>query len=200
MNKSAASTLKVSRVDQDTIAILATARQENPRGHQAILGEVARVAHRRIAPPENDQVTPVLDLAQGTGDLTDFLECDSPGSAARAGRGINTTADPVTDRDSHPLSFRGDVGKAANDRIFRLGQDPSRAFNPTLDWCGLPFDQTSRNLFEAMAEEPRLTRIAGVFRLDDASIFDRERNIIAKTAAMRASGVFDGPRNGRVCR
>ncbi len=51
-----------------------------------------------------------------------------------------------------------------------------------------------------MTEEPGLTQIAGVFRLDDAIFFDREPNIVAKTAAMRASGVFDGPRKARVFR
>ncbi len=115
-----------------------------------------------------------------------------------AGRGVDAAADPVADRDRHALGFRGCVRQAVDDRVFRLGQDPRRAFDrhPPAS-AGFAVDQTGRTSLEPMAEEPRLAQDAGVLRLGDAIALDLERDVVAEAAAEGAGGVFDGPRKDR---
>ncbi len=62
--------LGFANVDQHHRAILATARQELALLHQRVLGEVPRMALRRIASPVHDEIGSVLDFAERAGDLT----------------------------------------------------------------------------------------------------------------------------------
>src|SRR5262249_8929532 len=149
---------------------------------QAVLREVPWVALGGIRAPEDDQVAPILDLAQSTGHLADILEGDPRGPLAHARRGIEAASDPVGDRHHPALVFARGATQAVDDRILRLYQDLGGALNPVGDRGRPSLDQAGRAFLVLMTEEPRFSEDAGAFRLGDPITLHLQRYVITHAA------------------
>jgi hypothetical protein len=73
---------RTAHIDQDHGAVLSAVRDIHPLGGHGIAGEVPGVRLRRVSTPVDDEVCPVLDLAQGGGALAYALKGDTRGAVA----------------------------------------------------------------------------------------------------------------------
>jgi hypothetical protein len=152
---------------------------------------VARVRLGRVRPPEDDEVGPVLHLAERAGHLADALERHAARPVADRGGRIDAAADAVGDGDGDALRLAGRVGKAVDDRVARLREDARRPLDRLVERRGLPFDGRHGAILDVVVEEPRLAEDARVLGLGDVVVLDGQFHVVADAAAERAGGVFD---------
>src|SRR5262249_61885499 len=98
-----------SESDQDHRPVLAAVGDELPLLGQGVLGEVPRVALRRVPPPVDDEVGSVLDFAQRTGNLTAQLGGYLGWAVSERGVAIDHPPDQLGQGDGLPLRLAGDV-------------------------------------------------------------------------------------------
>ena len=184
-------TLGLAHVDDHAGAILAAVGQKHALRHQAVLGEVPRMAFGRVRAPEHDHVAAIGDFAQRAGHFAHALKRHARRAVADAGRGVDRAVDPVGDAHRHALRFAGRIAQAVDDRILADRQNLGGAIVAGFERGGLAVDQATRPIFDTVIQKPRLAQHAGPLGLDDVIVFDRQIDIVAHAAAERAGGVLN---------
>ena len=146
---------------------------------------------RGIRAPEDHQVGAVLYFAERAGDLTDSLKRHSRWTVTDGSGRIDTTANAVCNRHGHALRLASRIGKAIDDWVACIGQNPRRALDGLVQSRRLAVNHRHRPLFNRVIEEPRLAEHTGVLRLGDLVAVHGQFHVIADTAAKSAGGVFD---------
>ena len=93
-------------IDQHHRAVLAAAGQELALLHDGVLGEMPRMALRRIAAPVHDEVGSVLDFAERTRDFATQLGGDFGWTVSQRGVTVDQAPNLVGQRDTLPSGLR----------------------------------------------------------------------------------------------
>ena len=99
-------------VDDHAGAVLAAVGQEHALGHEAVLGEVPRMALGRVRAPEHDEVAAVGHFAERTRHFAHALKRHARRAVADARRGVDRAADPIDDAHGHALRFARRIAQA----------------------------------------------------------------------------------------
>src|SRR5262249_41007705 len=105
---------RLADVDEHHRPALAPLGHELAFRRQRVLAEMARVALRRIPAPVDDEVRPVLDLAERARDLAAQLGSYLSGAVSKRGVTVNHTSDRLRERDGLALSLARDVAEAVD--------------------------------------------------------------------------------------
>ena len=109
-------------VHQDHRSALASLGHELALLGERVLGEMPRMAFRRIAAPVDDEVRPVLDFAQRARDLATQLGGYFSGAVSKRGVAVDHTSDHFGQGDRFALGLAGDVAEPVDQRHVGLVQ------------------------------------------------------------------------------
>jgi hypothetical protein len=163
-----------------------------PGGVQCIAGEIARVPDLGVHPPEDKEVRPIAELAQGAGGATAPLAGDDAGRDGVTRDAVEPCARAVGQRDCFALRLDGDVRGQIDQRGTVTAEQLGDARHRTGAVRRIPSQQHLAG--HAPVAEPPHAKRAGVARFDDAVALDPERDIITGTAAAQADDVFQHAR------
>ena len=128
-------------VHQDHRPVLAAVGHELALLRQGVLGEMPRMALRRVAAPVDDQVGPVLDFAQRTRNLATQLGGDLGGTVSERGVAVDHAADQLGQGHRLALGLAGDVAEPVHQRHIGLVEEIGRRLDGLIDRGGLAVDQ-----------------------------------------------------------
>ena len=183
-------------VHQDHRAVLFAARHIHSLGRPPIAREQARVGFGRVAPPEDDQVGPVLDLAQRRRALAHTLEGDTRWAVADGRGRIDGAADEVGDGDGLALRLARRVAESVNQREPRIRQYVRRFLHGL---GGARFRAADERMgavaVPGMPGEPGAAQYAGILDLGDTVLVQVHGQdlVVAHAAAKGAGRILDDP-------
>ncbi len=154
------------------------------------------MALRRIAPPEQQEIGPILDLPERASDLAHPLKCHPGRTVAHRCRRVHVAADPVGNRHGHALRFARGIRQAIRDRKICVDENSRRPLDGVVEGGRLPFDRRHRAVVDMVVEKPRLAEDARVLGLGDRVAFDRQLHVVAYAPAKSAGGVRDDAQLG----
>jgi hypothetical protein len=150
------------------------------------------MAFGRVAAPINDEVGPVLDFAQGTGNLTAQLGGYLGGAVSQRRMAIDHSRDQLGQGHGFTLRLAGDVAKTVDQRHVRFVQKVGRAFDGLVDGGGLSVNQcVGIETFGGMVAEPRLAETARMLRLGDPLAIGVQLDIVANASAKGTCRILD---------
>ncbi len=141
--------------------------------------------------PEDEQVGPVLQLAEGGRDRPDALEGPQAGRSGRLVACQDDRPDPIGQGDGCPLVVDRRPAEADDRRSANGGEDRGGAIesDPRVD--GRSVDRRLRQVRSAViGEEPGPTDVAGPAGLDEAAGIGDDLDVVAEAAAAEAGDVI----------
>ncbi len=191
---------RLANINQHHRAVLAAARQKLALLHDRVLGEVPRVALRRVAPPVDDEVRPVLDLTQRARDLATQLGGYLSGAVSKRGVAVDHTSDQLGKRHSFTLGFTRDVAQPVHQGHVGVVEELGRGFDGLIE-CGRPAvdERVWKQALRRVVLEPGFAEAAGVPGLENPDVVCMQLDVVANTPAERACGVWYDVQSHRSC-
>ncbi len=133
---------------------------EPPPRFNRIALPVPGMAHHRVSAPEDDDVRPVLDLAQGGRDPADTLKREKARSGQAAVTGLDDRSNPIRQFQGGRHSLIGGPAQPQNDRRLGLHQHPGCQLDGLVLLRGLVFDEGGGEvrLMRPVPQQPLLSQ------------------------------------------
>ncbi len=179
-------------IDQDHRAILAAARQKFAFLHQGVLGEVTRMALRRIASPVDNEIGSVLDLAQSTCDFATQLGGYFSRTMSQRGVAVEQSTKMIGHRHTFSLRFARRVAHPVHQRHVGVVKMVGSRLDRFVNGRFLAIDQrVGIFVLGRMIEKPSFAEHAGTLGLVNLRVIGMQLDIVADTATEGAGCMID---------
>src|SRR5258708_18884833 len=103
----------------------------------------------------------------------------------------DATANAIGNGNGDALCLAGGIRQTMDNRIAGAGQNLGGLLNAFFQTGRLALDGSEEPILYVMVEKPCLAEHAGVLRLGDMVVLDRQFHVVANAAAEGASGIGD---------